>query len=459
MHDRARSEQPHVVVVGGGFGGLAVARRLGNAPVRVTLVDRENHHLFQPLLYQVAMAELSAQDIAVPTRSVLRAQDNTTVLMAEVTSVDTVHRRLELDAGELSYDYLVLAAGSDTNYFGHDAWRPLAPSLKCVDDAMEVRRRVLTAFELAEREGDAARRRQLLDFVVIGGGPTGVELAGALAELARTVLTDDFRAIDPGAARITLVEAGPRILATFDESLSLRAEEQLRELGVVVLTGIRVVGVDAQGVELAEGRKIQASTVIWTAGVRPSPLAASLGAPLDRTGRVIVEPDLSIAAHPEVFVIGDMACFVQDGTPLPGVSPVAMQEGRAVARAIERSIRGRPREAFVYRDKGSMATIGRSRAIAQIGRVRMSGFIAWLAWLVVHIWYLVDFRNRVVVMLNWAWSYFTFRRGARVIVGTHELPPPTLPLFARVTPSPREEVRADGAPRAQPNGGPQPSAA
>ena len=436
--------RPSVVVVGAGFGGLSAIKALRRAPVSVIVVDRENHHLFQPLLYQVATASLSVQDIAAPTRSILRTQKNAAVLMAEVCSIDLEGHHVVLDAGVLGYDFLVLAAGAATTYFGHPEWERIAPGLKCADDAIEIRKRILLAFELAEREGDPYRRRELLNFAVVGGGPTGVELAGAIAELARMALARDFRAIDPRSAQVHLVEAGPRILPTFPEDLGEKALRQLRSLGVRIVTSAQVSAVDEHGVDLGGGGRITAATVLWTAGVRPSPLAAELPVARDAAGRIIVEPDLSIPGHPEAFAIGDLACFVQDGAPLPGVSPVAIQEGRAVARTIERSLpesraracsranlhgslSGDPRTPFRYRDKGAMATIGRSRAIAQLGAIHLSGFVAWLAWLTVHLWYLIGFRNRFIVVLNWAWTYLTFSRGARVISGLRQPLVPTHP--------------------------------
>jgi NADH dehydrogenase len=421
--------RPHVVIIGAGFGGLSAAEALGRVPVDVTVIDRENHHLFQPLLYQVAMAQLSAQDVAAPTRSILRRHANTTVLLAEVVEIELEARRLRLDAGELGYDFLVIASGAETSYFGHDDWRSLAPGLKNLDDAIEVRRRVLLAFELAEREGDAYRRRALLNFVVIGGGPTGVELAGALAELARGVAAD-FRAIDATSARVHLIEAGPRVLGTFEEDLSRRAKDQLEELGVNIITSARVVGIDESGVELASGTRIPSSTVVWAAGVRPTNLVTKLDTPHDHAGRIVVGPNLSLPGHPEAFAIGDVASFVQDGETLPGVSPVAKQEGRAVAESIACTVRGKTEVVpFRYVDKGMMATIGRSRAIAQVARIHLSGWLAWVTWLVVHIWYLIGFRNRLAVLLNWAWTYLTFRAGTRVITGVHAPPLPTEPTF------------------------------
>lgn len=409
----------HVVIVGGGFGGLAVAKALEKAPVHVTLVDRSNHYLFQPLLYQVAMAGLAPAEIAVPIRSLLRSQENARVLLADVTSVDLAARHIELEqCPPIDYEFLVLATGAQTSYFGHDEWSRVAPGLKDLDDAVEIRRRVLLAFEAAEREGDPALRRRHLTFVVIGGGPTGVELAGAIAELATFVLAQDFRSIRPDATRVVLVEGGPRILATFDEDLAARAAASLKSMGVEVRTNLRVTGIDAEGATCGDVR-LEASTVLWAAGVKAASLGASLGVPTDRTGRIRVSEDCSVPGQPNVFCIGDAASFMPEGAeePLPGVSPVAMQQGRFVARQIVRSIEERPRERFVYRDKGMMATIGRSRAIARIGRLKLSGFIAWAAWLLLHIVYLIDFRNRVFVLFDWAWSYVTYQRGSRLITG------------------------------------------
>lgn len=409
----------HVVIVGGGFGGLAAARGLARAPVHITLVDRSNHHLFQPLLYQVAMAGLAPAEIAVPIRSVLRKQRNVRVLLAEVTGVDFDARRvLTRECSPIDYDYLVLAPGAKNSYFGHDEWSRLAPGLKDIDDAIEIRRRVLLAFEAAERETDPELRRRHLTFVVIGGGPTGVELAGAIAELATYVLARDFRAISPDATRVILLEGGERILPSFATELSERAFETLRQMGIEVKTSTLVQRIDGLGVEAA-GERIEASTVLWAAGVRASDLPETLGLPIDRQGRVFVEPDCSIPERSELFCIGDAANFRVAGSTasLPGTSPVAMQQGRFVARQIIRSIDGLSPERFGYRDKGTMATIGRSRAVAEVGRARLSGFLAWLTWLLVHIFYLIDFRNRVVVLFNWAWSYLTYRRGSRLITG------------------------------------------
>jgi NADH dehydrogenase len=427
---RTPDRSPHVVIVGAGFGGLSTAKHLGRAPVRVTVVDRENHHLFQPLLYQVATAGLSPAEIASPIRSLVRKQENTTVLLAEVQSVDLASRTITLERGTLSYDFLVLAAGATTTYFGHDEWSAIAPPMKCLNDAIEVRRRVLLAFEQAERETEAARRRELLSFAVIGGGPTGVELAGAIAELSRRALARDFRTIDPTITSITLLEAGDRVLPTFDEELSRNAVEMLAELGVETRTHSMVVGVDAHGVSLSGGAHVPAGTVIWAAGVRPVPLAETLGVARDRSGRILVEKDLSIPGHPEAFAIGDLACFEQDGRALQGLAAVAEQEGKAVAHAIVRTLRGQQRPEFHYRDKGVMATVGRSRAVAQLLGLRLSGFIAWLAWLLVHVVMLIGFRNRLVVMITWFWSYVTFKRGARLITGLehpHFAEPPRAP--------------------------------
>lgn len=408
-----------VVIIGGGFGGLTAARALAREPVLVTLVDRSNHHLFQPLLYQVAMAGLAPGEIAVPIRSVLSRQENARVLLAEVTNVDLAQRRVETrECAPLDYDYLLIATGAQNSYFGHDDWARVAPGLKDLDDAVEIRRRVLLAFEAAEREPDPAIQRRHLTFVVIGGGPTGVELAGAIAELATFVLARDFRAIHSDATRVVLVEGSERVLSSFDPELSARAAESLRQMGVEIRTGLRVTAMDDGGVTCGSER-IAASTVLWAAGVRASGLSQKIGLPVDRQGRALVEQDCSIKEHPEVFVIGDAASFIPEGAEqsLPGVSPVAMQQGRFVARQIARSLEGAPRQRFRYFDKGSMATIGRSRAVAQVGKLQLSGFLAWMAWLTVHIFYLIDFRNRIVVLLDWAWAYFAYRRGSRLITG------------------------------------------
>jgi NADH dehydrogenase len=411
-----------VVIVGGGFGGLAAAKALGKAPeVDVVLVDRRNHHLFQPLLYQVAMAGLSPADIAAPIRSLLRDQANTTVRQEEVIGVDLERRVLHAAANgrenELAYDKLVIACGAGHAYFGHDEWASHAPGLKSLEEATEIRARVLSAYERAELEPDPERRRALLTFVVVGGGPTGVELAGALGEMSRFTLSRDFRRIDPAHARVILVEAGPRILPSFSEDMAKRAMRDLETLGVQVWTSSAVTGVDESSVKVG-GERIAAHTTLWAAGVQASPLATALGAPLDRAGRVEVAADLSLPRHPEVFVIGDLAHVVgDDGRTLPGLAPVAMQQGRFVARAIFADLGGRPRGSFRYKDRGQMATIGRSRAIVQMQRLHFGGFAAWLTWLLVHIYFLVGFRNRLFVVISWAWSYLTYGRGARLIVG------------------------------------------
>ena len=409
------ADHPHVVVVGGGFGGLNAARALAGRPVRVTLLDRRNHHLFQPLLYQVATAALNASDIAAPLRSVLRRARNVTVLLAEVQRVDLAARRLMLDRGEIGYDALILAAGAGHSYFGHEDWEAFAPSLKTLEDALEIRRRVLLAYEAAEREADGAEQQALLTFVVVGGGPTGVELAGALAEISRQTIARDFRVIDPTRARIVLVEGGARVLAAFPESLSERARRSLERIGVEVRTGAIVTRVTADAVWLGS-EQIRARTVLWAAGVAASPLARTLGVPLDRAGRVPVEADLSIPGHPEVFVIGDMSVFRDpSGAPLPGLAPVAIQQGRRAADNVLRRLSGQPTLAFRYRDRGTMATIGRAAAVAVVGGIQLSGLIAWLAWLFVHILFLIGFRNRLLVVFEWAWAYASWQRGARLI--------------------------------------------
>ena len=407
---------PHVVIIGAGFGGLTCAQALKRARVKITIIDRANHHLFQPLLYQVAMAGLSPADIAQPIRSILRKQKNVTALLDEATDVDFDEQTVELRDSKLKYDYLVLATGGRTSYFGHDEWETFAPGLKDLDDAVEIRRRVLLAFEAAEKETDPERRRALMTFVVVGGGPTGVELAGAIAELAHFVLARDFRHIYPEEAEILLLEGGPKILPSFAPDLSKSAHRQLAELGVRVLTGAQVTNIDEDGVYLGAER-IRAATVIWAAGVRATALTERLGAPLDRAGRALVNHDLTVPGHHNVFAVGDMTYLEQDGKPLPGVSPVAMQMGRRVARNIRNDLAGKPYEEFRYFDKGSMATIGRKAAIAEIGKLHLSGFIAWMAWLTVHIFFLIGFRNRFAVLFNWAWSYFTYQRGARLITG------------------------------------------
>ena len=413
-----RQNPEHVVIVGGGFGGLAAAKALAGAPVRITLVDRKNHHLFQPLLYQVASSTLSPADIAAPIRFILRKQANVEVLLAEVRHIDLHGRRVHLAEGlELPFDYLILAAGATHSYFGKEAWAEAAPGLKTLEDALEIRRRFLLAFEEAEREPDPERRRALLTFVVVGGGPTGVELAGTLKEMARLTLAREYRHIQADRARVVLVEGGPRILPSFGSGLSGTALRSLERIGVEVRLSQPVTAVDGTGVSLGEER-IPARTVLWAAGVAASSLGRCLGVPLDKAGRVIVQEDLSIPGHSESFVIGDMASLSHDGrAPLPGVAPVAIQEGRAAARAILASLRGRRRQPFRYRDKGSLATIGRGSAVAELGRLRFAGFLAWLAWLLIHLLMLVGFRNRAAVLLDWLQAYLTTQRHARLILG------------------------------------------
>ena len=419
---------PRVVIVGGGFGGLYAARGLGRAPVRVTLVDRRNHHLFQPMLYQVATAALNPSDIAAPLRSVLRKQANTEVLLAEVSSIDTKNRRVAFtDGSGITYDYLIVATGARHSYFGHDNWEPLAPGLKSLEDAVDIRQRVLLAFELAEREPDPVRRHAYLTFVVVGGGPTGVEMAGAVAELRRYALRRDFRHIDSREATVMLLEGGPRLLPSYPPSLSDKAKHDLRRLGVEVRTETMVTDI-RPGLVAAAGWTIPAQTVIWAAGNVASPLLRSLDTPLDSVGRAIVEPDCTIPHHPEVFVLGDAALFThQEGGPLPGVSPVAIQMGEYTARTIQGDLAGEPRRQFHYWDKGQLAVIGRGRAVADIWKLHFGGLLAWMIWTFVHIFFLIGFRNRVMVMLQWAWSYLTYGRGARLITSETPCMPPIPP--------------------------------
>lgn len=415
-----RATHPHVVILGGGFGGLAVARGLAHTKARITLIDRRNHHLFQPLLYQVATAGLSAPSIAAPLRQILRRQTNVTVLMDEARDVDLTRRRVTLSQGTLDYDALVVATGATHAYFGHDDWEPYAPGLKTLDDAFTIRRRVLLAFERAEREDDPAQRQAWLNFVIVGGGATGVELAGTVAEIARHTLPREFRRADPRRANVLLVEAGPRLLPAFAPELSEKARRQLEKLGVEVRLGAPVTRIDAQGVMLGDTSH-PARTVLWAAGVAASPLGSRLGAPLDRAGRVLVEPDLSVPGHPDVFVIGDLASVTQtDGKPVPGVAPAAKQMGRYVAATLKARWQGKQPRPFRYRDDGSLATIGRMAAVAQFGRLKLSGLLAWWVWLIAHIAFLIGFRNRLVVMLDWAWAYWTYQRHARIVTGTDE---------------------------------------
>lgn len=422
------NDRRRVIIIGGGFGGLAAARALARSPVQVTLIDRTNHHLFQPLLYQVATAGLSATSIAAPIRHILEHQKNAEVLLGEVVSVDTGQRTVRVkDLGDLRYDGLILAAGSTNSYFGHDDWAVHAPGLKTLDDALEIRRRVLSAFEFAERERDPEAQKRWLHFAVIGGGPTGVEMAGTLAEIAYRTLRDEFRHIELCLAHIVLIEGSDRLLSTYPPELSAAAARQLEKLGVLVRTNCRVSAIDAEGVVLG-GERISARTVIWAAGVAASPLSRSLGVALDRAGRVIVGPDLSIAEHPEVFVIGDLAAArSSDGRPVPGVSPAAKQMGRTAARNLLLRFAGRATRPFRYRDYGSLATIGRSSAVAVVGRLKFSGLPAWLFWLFLHIYFLIGFRNRLIVMMEWAWSYWTYERGARIILGASHPSPGLVP--------------------------------
>ena len=406
---------PRVVIVGGGFGGLYAARALAKAPVELTVVDRTNHHVFQPLLYQVATASLSPSQIAYPIRGVLRRQRNTRVLLGDVTAVDAARRVVRLADGELPYDWLILSPGARHSYFGHPEWEAQAPGLKTLHDALRIRERILLAFERAERESDERRRRALLTFVVVGGGPTGVELAGAIGEIACKVMARDFRTIDTREARTILVEAGPRILPAFPPELSAKAEASLERLCVEVRTSAPVTAVEPGAVRVGTER-IESGTVLWAAGVAPSPLAKSLGVPLDRAGRVLVNPDLTVPGHPEVLVIGDLAALNDEaGKPLPGLAPVAIQEGEYAARVILAALSGQPRGPFRYRDKGTMATIGRNAAVVDLGKLRFSGYPAWVMWCFIHILWLIGFRNRFLVMIEWAWAYLRFERSARLI--------------------------------------------
>jgi NADH dehydrogenase len=427
---------PNIVVVGGGFGGLMAARQAAHLPARVTVIDRKNHHTFQPLLYQVATAGLSPGEIASPIRSILRGR-NVEVLLGDVQNFDLTRRVVKLADAEVPYDYLIVAAGASHAYFGHEEWEPFAPGLKTIEDATEIRRRILLAFELAERRAALGEGQTQLNFVVVGGGPTGVELAGTLAEIAHHVLAHEFHAIDPKRTRIILLEGGPRVLPAYAEDLSRSAEKQLRHLGVEVHTSTLVTGMEPSAVLMGE-KRLPASVMLWAAGVAASSLGKKLGVPVDRAGRVLVEPDLSVPNHPEVFVIGDLAALKdKNGKWLPGVAPVALQEGKFAARSIAHDLKGQPRKTFHYFDKGNLATIGRSAGIAQFGKVHISGVIAWLSWLFVHIFFLIGFRNRVLVFIQWAWSYFTYERGARLITGDTNLPGWTDP--------PREDRHEDSS--------------
>ena len=416
--DPARENIPHIVIVGGGFAGLWTTRALAHEDVRITLIDRRNHHLFQPLLYQVATAGLSSPDIAAPLRHILRGQRNVEVRLGEVAGIDVAARSLALADGDaLRYDFLVLASGATHAYFGNDAWAPHAPGLKTLDDALAIRRRLLLAFERAEAARTPEERAAWLNFAVVGGGPTGVELAGTLAEIARHTLRNEFRRIDPAEAKVRLIEAGPRVLATFPESLSAKAREQLERLGVEVVTGTPVSAIDANGYALGDAR-VASHTVLWAAGVAASPLGVQLGAPCDRAGRVQVQADLSVPAHPEIFVAGDLANVQQDGKPVPGVAPAAKQMGAHVARVIRARLRNEAAPPFHYRDFGNLATIGRMAAVVHFGRLKLSGLLAWWFWLVVHIFFLIGFRNRLIVLINWGWAYWSYQRHARIILGS-----------------------------------------
>ncbi|MEW6058221.1 MAG: NAD(P)/FAD-dependent oxidoreductase [Bdellovibrionota bacterium] len=413
---------PQVVIIGAGFAGLNAAKNLGKAPVRVTVIDKSNYHLFQPLLYQVATAGLSPADIAAPIRNILRNQKNTEVLMGKVTGIDLNARNVLLSDRAINYDYLIIATGATHSYFGREDWQKFAPGLKSIENATTIRRKILLAFESAEMEADPEKHKELLTFIIVGGGPTGVEVAGSIAELAHVALASDFRHIDPKSARILLVEAGARILASFPEDLSKKAQRALERLGVEVRTNARVDNVSEEGVSIS-GAEIRSKTVLWAAGVIASPAGKWLAAEVDRAGRVKVLPDLSLPGHPHVFVIGDTAHATDsNGTPLPGLAPVAIQQGKYVASAILQKIKGvKELPSFYYLDKGNLATIGRSQGIAVIRSLHLSGFVAWLTWLVVHIFYLIGFKNRLVVMVQWAWAYFTFQRGARLITTDENL--------------------------------------
>jgi NADH dehydrogenase len=457
MNERAI---PRVVIIGAGFGGLNAARALAKAPVKITLIDRRNYHTFQPLLYQVATAGLSPGEIAAPIRSIFRGYKNIEVLMAEVTGFDLERRVVQADDIEVSYDYLIVAAGASHAYFGHDEWEPFAPGLKTIEDALEIRRRVLLAFELAERQAATGEPANPLNFVVVGAGPTGVELAGTLAEIAHHALAHEFRSIDPARTHIMLIEGGPRVLATYAEDLSRSAQEQLQRLGVEVRTSAMVTQIEAGSVHLGDTR-IPAAVILWAAGVAASDLGKKLGAPVDRAGRVFVQPDLSIPGHPEVFVIGDLASLKDERDKmLPGVAPVAIQQGQFVAKLIRKELENgqgalpfsrfvregggvdshtNARAPFHYWDKGSLATIGRAAAVAEFGKIHISGFLAWLSWLFVHILFLIGFRNRLLVFIQWAWSYVTYERGARLITGSTYLPgwTPSAPV-AKLEPASQE---------------------
>jgi NADH dehydrogenase len=417
----------HVLVIGGGFGGLTFCQQFHHPNARITIVDKHNHHLFQPLLYQVATAGLSAPEIAQPIRSILSDREDITVLMDEVRDLNLAAREVTLRERTLKYDYLVLAVGGTTSYFGHPEWAEFAPGLKSLEDAIRIRREVLLAFEHAENETDPAERTRLMTIVVVGGGPTGVELAGAFAELSRQVLRKDFRHIDPALAHVILIEASPRVLSNMDDALQISATQQLEKLGVQIRANTKVANISATGVELNNGETIRAANVLWAAGVAASPLTKKLGVELDRAGRVKVNPDCSVLGHPEVFALGDMVSLLQkNGQPVPGVSPAAMQMAKLAAQIIEDELTSpgiATRPAFEYFDKGTMATIGRSAAVAQAGPFQFTGFMAWLAWLFVHLVFLVGFRNKIAVLWQWTYSYLTYKRGARIITDVMPIPP------------------------------------
>ena len=418
--------RPRVVIIGGGFGGIAAAQALKRAPASVTLIDRTNHFTFQPLLYQVATAALSPSDITAPIRWILRHHRNAEVLMAEVREIDPERKvvRFDDELKEIPYDYLIIATGSRHAYFGHNEWEPYAPGLKAIEDASEIRRRFLLAFENAEKTDDEKEREELLTFVIVGGGPTGVELAGAMPYIARKALAPDFRRVDTRKTRVILVEAGPRILPTFPEDLAARAARDLADLGVEVRVGSFVTAVGADGVSIGN-EKLRARTAFWAAGNLASPLGKFMGIPLDRAGRIEVSTDLSVPGHSDIFAVGDLAALVQDGRLIPGVGPAAIQEGRAAARNILRDLRREPRKPFRYFNKGDLATIGRSRAIADLGWIKFTGWFAWVFWLFVHIMYLVGFRNRIVVLIEWAYAYFTSQAGVRLITDVERYKPPS----------------------------------
>ncbi len=430
MVDVAEKQSPHhVVIVGGGFGGLYAAQALSRASVKVTLVDRRNFHLFQPLLYQVATGSLSPADISSPLRAVLSKNENTKVLLAEVKDIDPQEQKVITNSGDLTYDSLIIATGVSHHYFGNDDWERVAPGLKTIENALEIRRRIFLAFEAAEKEPDLEKRRAWLTFVIVGGGPTGVELAGAIAELAYSTLKKDFRDIDTTETKILLIEGMDRILPPYPPELSEKAEKSLQKLGVTVQTKTLVTNIDDNIVTMKQGDNIEqipARTILWAAGVKASPmgkvLAQRTGVELDRVGRVVVEPDLSIAGYPNIFVIGDLANFShQDGTPLPGIASVAMKQGEYVAKLIKQRLSEQTIPAFHYVDTGSLAVIGRNAAVVNLGYVKLSGFIAWLIWVFVHIYYLIEFDNKLVVMIQWAWNYFTRKRGARLITGDESI--------------------------------------